>query len=70
MKATPIITNVYVWDNQMVMVFDQYGKQMPDYQGPKEEVWHRVCQDAPATARFNGGVWRAREVYDIERPTS
>lgn len=28
----------YIFGNNMVMAFDAYGKQVPDYQGPYEEV--------------------------------
>jgi hypothetical protein len=33
-----VIKNVYVFGNGMVMTFDQYGQQMPKYQGRYEEV--------------------------------
>jgi len=34
----PRITNVYSFTNGMTMVFDQFGKQMPQYQGYTHEV--------------------------------
>jgi hypothetical protein len=37
----PRITNVYVFENGMCMVFDQNGKQMPEYQGE----WVKVKDD-------------------------
>lgn len=36
--ATKRITNVYHWPNGMTMVFDQHGKQMPEFQGKSEEI--------------------------------
>lgn len=32
------IANVYHWANGMTMVFDQHGKQMPQFQGRTEDV--------------------------------
>ena len=36
------ITNVYNWANGMTMVFDQYGQQMPEFQGRTEEVIPKI----------------------------
>lgn len=36
------ITNVYLFQNGMVMTFDQFGEQMPDYQGRAEEVMPKI----------------------------
>lgn len=38
----PRITNVYSFTNGMTMVFDQHGKQMPDFQGPTVEVMPKI----------------------------
>lgn len=38
----PKITNVYSFTNGMTMVFDQFGQQMPDYQGRTEEVVPKI----------------------------
>lgn len=56
----PKITSVYHWANGMTMVFDQYGKQMPEFQGYTVEMlpklraggWHEpvVTQQWPRTA--------------------
>ena len=37
----------------MVMVFDEKGEQLPDYQGSYDEVRDRILADAPAGAVFN-----------------
>lgn len=42
MKNELKITNVYAFTNGMVIVFDQYGKQMPEYQGRYEEVIDKI----------------------------
>lgn len=66
MKAKPRIKNVYVWQkpSQMVMVFDQYGEQMPDYQGPLEEVRNSILRDANEHTEYHGGTWK-KEVYKV-----
>lgn len=37
-----MIKRVLVFKNDMVAVFDEYGKQMPEYQGPRAEVWEKI----------------------------
>jgi hypothetical protein len=53
-----IISDVYLWQNGMVMVFDLDGRQMIDYQGPIEEFREKILRDAPPWARFYSGSWR------------
>jgi hypothetical protein len=53
-----MIKNVYVWDNQMVMVFDEKGQQLPDYQGPIDEVWEKIEADKSPETVITGGAWR------------
>ena len=38
--------------NDMVMVFDKEGEQIPEYQGPYEEVKESILKDAPLSAVF------------------
>ena len=38
--------------NNMVMVFDKSGEQIPEYQGQYEEVKGKITKDAPAGAIF------------------
>ena len=47
----------------MVMVFDENGEQIPEYQGQYEEVNERILRDAPPRAIF--GRWPDYEV-DIQ----
>lgn len=39
------IENVYCFPNGMVAVTDQYGQQMPEYQGRYDEVWPKIQLD-------------------------
>jgi hypothetical protein len=39
--------------NNMVVVFDAKGEQIPDYQGRYEDVKERVLRDAPSGTVFN-----------------
>lgn len=45
----------------MFMVFDNYGEQMPDYQGPLNMI-HKILRDASDTTKFYRGSWRASAV--------
>ena len=38
--------------NNMVMVFDEKGEQIPEYQGQYEEVKESILKDAPPNAVF------------------
>ena len=38
--------------NNMVMVFDKKGEQIPEYQGQYEEVKEKILKDAPLNAVF------------------
>jgi len=39
--------------NNMVMVFDEYGEQVPVYQSQYEDVKEIILGDAPSGAVFN-----------------
>ena len=39
--------------NNMVMVFDAEGEQVPDYQGQYEDVKERILRDASSGTVFN-----------------
>ncbi len=49
------ITHVIIWQNGMVMVFDQYGEQMPEYQGRQEEMIPKIR--AVYSGVIEKGVW-------------
>ena len=38
--------------NDMVMVFDEKGEQIPEYQGQYQEVKESILKDAPPDAIF------------------
>ena len=42
--------------NDMVMVFDELGEQVPAYQGQYEQVKANILTDAPASALFAYGL--------------
>jgi len=52
-----IIDHAVKFSNGMVMVFDENGEQMPEYQGRYEEVKDKILADAPQGARFFRAVW-------------
>ena len=57
MPNPPTIAHVYLWDNNMVMTFDQNGQQMPEYQGTKEEVWEKIMRDKTDETVIGGADW-------------
>lgn len=54
----PKITNVYVFGNGMAMVYDQYGKQMPEFQGRAAEVLPKIRDAGFYDDIKYGGRWR------------
>lgn len=52
-----MIDHVIRFSNGMVMVFDEKGEQLPEYQGRYEEVKDKILADAPQSARFFRAVW-------------
>lgn len=57
-----MITTVMRFKNGMVMVFDEKGEQMPEFQGRFEEVHERIEQTAGEKTKFIGWetpiLWR------------
>ena len=45
-----------------VMVFDEMGEQLPDYQGEYDVVRESILKDAPVDALFADGVTSAGEL--------
>ncbi len=54
----PAIGHVYVFDNGQTMVFDQRGRQMPEFQGPTSE----------AMAKLEAAGWRGEPHYGRWQP--
>lgn len=53
-----MISEVTLWSNGMLMVFDAHGQQMPEYQGPFTTELAKVFNDAPADTKFYIGDWQ------------
>lgn len=47
-----MIKTVIRTSNDMVIVFDERGEQIPEYQGPYEEVKDKILRDASPDAIF------------------
>lgn len=47
--------------NDMVMVFDEDGEQLPEYQGHYHDVKEKILADAPAGSVFNHWFGHAPE---------
>ena len=50
---TKIISMIIRLKDDMVMVFDTEGEQIPEYQGKYEDVSGGILKDAPPDAVFN-----------------
>ena len=53
-----MIKKVVLWSNGMVMVFDEAGEQMSEYQGPFRTKRKQILEDAPEGTEFNIGTWQ------------
>ncbi|MFC1948884.1 hypothetical protein ACFLW0_01750 [Chloroflexota bacterium] len=53
--------------NDMVMVFDEMGEQVPEYQGWYEEVRDGILRDAPLDAAFGYFIDAVPEIQDVPR---
>ena len=53
--------------NNMVMVFDENGEQIPKYQGKYEEMKENILKDAPPDTIFAHGFTDAGELLKVSR---
>ena len=53
--------------NNMVMVFDKEGEQIPQYQGQYEEVKESILADALPDTIFTLGFTDAGELREVSR---
>ncbi len=53
--------------NNMVMVFDKRGEQIPEYQGQCEDVKERILKDALPDTTFALGFTDAGELLKVPR---
>ena len=52
-----MIQNVIKFQNGVVIVFDQDGEQIPEYQGHYDQVRDLILRDAPESAKFYHAVF-------------
>lgn len=52
-----MIASVTVWENGMVLVFDEEGQQMPEYQGNENDVMERILKDKPNYVKIEHRSW-------------
>ena len=52
-REAAMIKTVIRLQNDMVLVFDENGEQVPQYQGRYEDVRGNVLRDAPTGTAFN-----------------
>lgn len=55
------------WANGMVIVFDEKGNQLPEYQGKIGDVRDKILADAPADAVLCVGDWQTGETARVNR---
>ncbi len=61
------IRTVYRLSNDVVMVFDAQGEQIPEYQGQYREVREHILRDAPADAIFGYLLLPGAELRRVTR---
>ena len=62
-----MIQMVICFQNDMVMVFDTAGEQIPEYQGQNEDVREGILRDAPPDAVFARWFGDAAEPQIVSR---
>jgi hypothetical protein len=61
------IKTAFRFQNNMVMVFDEEGEQIPEYQGQYEEVKESVLRDALPDTIFTHGFAATGELLEVQR---
>jgi hypothetical protein len=54
-RSDRVLTHAYRFPNNNVMAFDQFGQQMPEYQG--DDAIEKIGRDFP-DVRMQIGFWR------------
>ena len=62
-----MIKTVMRFKNNMVMVFDKGGEQIPEYQGQYEKVKESILRDALPDTIFTLGFSDAGELREVSR---
>jgi len=52
-----MIDRIILWSNGNVMVFDEHGKQMPEYQGRRKEAAEKLADADLSQTSFQIGSW-------------
>jgi len=65
--AIEMIRTVIRMETDMVMVLDEWGEQLPEYQGEYGIVKERILADAPMDAVFADGFTRDGELLTVPR---
>lgn len=70
MKKEPKISKVIIWSNGMVVVFDQDGKQMGNFQGKFEDKKVEILEEIGDRndVEFFTGAWE-KDVSKISKET-
>jgi hypothetical protein len=61
-----MIKTVIRLENNMVMVFDESGEEIPEYQGYYHVVKANILADAAAGSVFNHWFGFAQKPYEVE----
>ncbi len=62
-----MIKTVFRFRNNMVMVFDKWGEQIPEYQGQYQKVKQSILRDALPDTIFALGFTDAGELRQVPR---
>ena len=62
-----MIKSVIRFKNNMVMVFDEKGRQLPVYQGQYQEVKETILKEAAAEAIYAHGLTASGELLKVTR---
>jgi hypothetical protein len=60
---------VYLWPNEMVMVFDAEGRQIAELQGRLADVREKLAAAITPATQFPAGRWKEIESQPISRET-
>lgn len=66
-KSRQVINSVIKTQSGMVLVFDDKGEQIPEYQGQYEEVKAHILEDAPPSAEFSYTSDNGTEIKIVPR---
>lgn len=56
--TTPTASNVIIWENGQVMVFDNMGQQIGELQGRyTKELCESILKHSTPTTKFEKGIW-------------